>query len=223
VSTRRLPALLIVLALGCGGLFPKSARSDFFLLTALEPAATAGPAAATPSVLLAPVVVPEYLDRPELVTRLASNQLRVEDLELWAEPLRVSVPRTMEQNLATLLGSGRVRQSPWSGPAPPDLVVSVDVHRFEKTSAGKVELAAHWTITDGRGETEPLRRETHLSYATAAGTQAAVAAMSEALAALSRAIAWDVQKIAQGQASASPPPTPPGGGASGPAGGWPPR
>jgi uncharacterized lipoprotein YmbA len=180
---------------------PKSAKSDFFLLTALETAPTAAPTAA-PSVLLGPVVLPEYLDRPELVTRLASNQLRLEDLELWAEPLRASFPRTVEQNLATLLGSSRVQHRPWTGPSPPDVVVSVEVRRFEKTSGGKVELAASWAIYDGTGETERLRRETRLSYAAPGpSTQAAVASMSQAVAALSREIARGVLCLASEQAS----------------------
>ena len=196
-------ALVIVLGtLGCRAVLPKSAKSDFFLLTALEPGPTAAPAAAAPSVLLGTVVLPEYLDRPELVTRLASNQLRLEDLELWAEPLRESFPRTVKQNLATLLGSSRVQNRPWTGPAPPEMVVSVEVRRFEKTSGGKVELAARWTIYDGKGETERLRRETRLSYAAPGpSTQSAVASMSQAVAALSREIASGVQYLARAKAS----------------------
>jgi uncharacterized protein len=194
VSPRAL--LLILGALGCASVLPRSAKSDFFVLTALEPTGER----AAPSILLAAVMLPEYLDRPELVTRLASNQLRVNDLELWAEPLRDSLPHAVEQNLSALLGS-RVRRRIWTVPSPPDLLVAVEVRRFEKTSAGKVELAARWTISDGKGESEQLRRETSLSYAAGPSTQAAVASMSAALAALSREIAADVRRLAGAQAS----------------------
>jgi uncharacterized lipoprotein YmbA len=205
--TRCWPALLVVLgSIGCRAVLPKSARSDFFLLTALEPAPATASTAAAPTVLLRPVVLPEYLDRPELVTRLASNQLRLEELEQWAEPLRESFPRTVEQNLATLLGSSRVQRRPWGGAAPPDVVVLVEVRRFEKTSRGSVELEARWTIYDGTGENEQLRRETRLSYAAGEpSTRAAVASMSEAVAALSREIAGGVRCLARGQANAAGP------------------
>jgi uncharacterized protein len=208
VATRPWPALLIVLgALGCRAVLPRSAKSEFFLLTALEPApktatATAlAPAVTTPYVLLGPVALPEYLDRPELVTRLASNQLRVEDLELWAEPLRASIARTIEQNLTTLLGSDRVQRGPWTSSSPPDLIISVQVRRFERTPGGKVELAARWAIYDGNGQTKRLQRETLLSYAPAPKptTQTAVASMSAAVAALSREIATGVQFVSHGQ------------------------
>ena len=96
--------LVAVLAGACGSLFPKSPPSDFYLLTAAEPPARVSPPAPAPPILLGAVRLPPYLDRRELVTRLAPNQLRVEDLELWAEPLRESVPRTIERDLATQLG-----------------------------------------------------------------------------------------------------------------------
>jgi uncharacterized lipoprotein YmbA len=210
VATSRWPALLIVLgALGCRSVLPRSAKSEFFLLTALEPAprtatATAtspAPAVADPHILLGPVALPDYLDRPELVTRLASNQLRVDDLELWAEPLRASIARTITQNLTTLLGSDRVQRGPWTRSSPPDLIVSVEVRRFERALGGKVELAARWTIHDGSGQTKRLQRETLLSYAPAPtpSTQTAVAAMSAAVAALSREIATGLRRVAHGQ------------------------
>jgi uncharacterized protein len=213
MAPRRWPALLLAIGvLGCGAVLPKSASSDFFLLTALEPApnataTTPGPAAAAPSILIGPVVLPEYLDRPEIVTRLASNQLRVADLELWAEPLRESFPRTVEQNLTMLLASSRIQPRPWTGSSPPDLVVSVEVRRFEKTSGGKVELAARWTIRDGSDQTERLRRETRLWYAPPGpSTRAAVASMSQAVAALSREIARGVvQCLARSQKGSAAP------------------
>ena len=198
MKARPLPALCralaLVLALGCQAVLPKSERSDFFVLTALEPAPVASGASA-PSVLLGPVVLPAYLDRRELVTRLGSNQLRAEDLELWAEPLRDSLSRTLERDLTALLGAGRVQRLPWTAPSPPELAVAVELRRFEKTSSGRAELEAHWTISEGRGATELVRRETRLSLPAGASTQAAVASLSQALVTLSREIAAAVQGL----------------------------
>jgi uncharacterized lipoprotein YmbA len=206
VLTRWLCALLILLA-GCRAFLPRAPKSEFFLLTTLDPPAPAAPdradARAAPSILVGPVVLPGYLDRPEIVTRMGANQVQVEEIELWAEPLRDSIPRTLGRNLATLLDSGAVQREPWTGSSPPDLVVSVEVRRFEKTSAGQVELAARWTI-DARPGEGGTRGETRVAYpASGTSTQAAVAAMSAALAALSREIAAGVQRLARGQASAA--------------------
>jgi uncharacterized lipoprotein YmbA len=191
------PLCAVVFTVGCTSVLPKPVKSDFFVLTALEPAASPAPTPDAPSVLLGRVALPPYLDRPELVTRLANNQLRVDDVELWGEPLRDGCPRTIEQDLAALLGGARVHHLPWTLAVPPDLVVAVEVRRFEPTAAGKVELAASWSIHDGRGENERLRRETRLSYPVGgSGPRAAVGSMSEALAALSREIAEGVRCLA---------------------------
>jgi uncharacterized lipoprotein YmbA len=194
-----LPACLLLcllLASACGSLLPRSPSSSFYVLTAAEPPAAARPPAA-PSVLLGPVVLPEYLDRRELVTRLASNQLRVEDLDLWAEPLRESVPRTIERDLTTALGEGTVQRSPWTGAAPPETAVSVEIRRFEKTSSGTVQLTATWTIREGSAGLVRLRRVTSLSFPSSGSTQAAVEGMSDALAALSREIAGGLRESAR--------------------------
>ena len=183
----------------CASVLPKSAPSDFFLLTAAEPAASDSPTPPAPAarVLLGAVKLPPYLDRRELVTRLAPNQLRVEDLELWAEPLRDSVPRTIERDLATVLGDGGVQRLPWTAATPPTLIIAVEIRRFEKTSHRTVDLAAGWTIADGGTGAVRLRRDTTFSRETTApGTQAAVTAMSDALATLSRDIAAGLLQIA---------------------------
>jgi uncharacterized lipoprotein YmbA len=43
-----------------------------------------------------PVGIPAYLDRPQLVTRLDGNELRVEEFSQWAEPLIDSISRVIE-------------------------------------------------------------------------------------------------------------------------------
>ena len=189
--------LVAVLLGSCGSLLPKSPPSDFYLLTAAEPPAHISPPPLAPPVLLGTVRLPPYLDRRELVTRLASNQLRVEDSELWAEPLRDSVPRTIERDLATLLGDGRVQRLPWTASTPPALVIAVEIRRFEKTSRRTVDFAAGWTIAEGGGGAVLMRRDTTLSREmTAPGTQVAVVAMSDALTALSRDIVAGLHQLA---------------------------
>jgi uncharacterized lipoprotein YmbA len=197
-----LVSLVAVLTGSCGAVLPRSPPSDFFLLTAAAPAAAVPPPAPAPRILLGPVRLPPYLDRRELVTRLAPNQLRVEDLELWAEPLRDSVPRTIERDLATVLGDGGVQRLPWTGATPPTLIIAIEIRRFEKSSHRTVDLAADWTIAEGGNGAVRLRRDTTFSRETTApGTQAAVTAMSDALAVLSRDIAAGVQQVAPTQSS----------------------
>jgi uncharacterized lipoprotein YmbA len=185
----------LILAAGCRTVLPRSERSEFFLLTPVD-AGAAAPAAGAPSVLLGPVVLPEYLQRRELVTRVGANQVREEELELWAEPLRDSLPRTLERDLAALLGRGRIRRGPWTGQTPPELAIAVDIRRFERTSGGQVELVADWAVSDGTAASERLHQQTRLILPAGKTTQAAVASLSRALAMLSREIAQGIEQVA---------------------------
>jgi uncharacterized lipoprotein YmbA len=196
ISCRSFLWLAVGLMSACGSLFPKSPPSDFYLLTAADTPARPPPPAPVASILLRAVAIPPYLDRHELVTLLASNQLRVEDLEVWAEPLRDSVPRTIERDLGTILGEGRVQRRPWTGASPPVLVIDVEIRRFEKTAHQTVELVAAWEVVEGAG-TVRLRRNTKVTLAsTSPTTRAAVTALSDALTVLSRDIARGVQQVA---------------------------
>jgi uncharacterized lipoprotein YmbA len=196
-SLRVFVVFVVFVASSCASVLPKSAESQFFVLSSLEPVARAEPGGQSqPSVLLGTVTLPTYLDRRELVTRLASNQVRVEDLELWAEPLREAVPRALEHDLDTMLGGGKIQRLPWTAHAAPALVVSVDVRRFEKASNRTVELLASWTIGDGASGAVRTRRDTHLTLPIAgAGTQAAVKTLSDALAGLGREVAAAMREI----------------------------
>ncbi len=46
-----------------------------------------------------PVRIPEYLNRPQMVTRGKSNLLTFAQYDRWAEPLGESIERTIAENL----------------------------------------------------------------------------------------------------------------------------
>ena len=76
-------ALLAVLLTACG----RSAPTHFYLLDSGQPPLTAD---ALPAISLgiAPVSVPDYLDRNGLVRRSDGQaRLEVSELDIWAEPL----------------------------------------------------------------------------------------------------------------------------------------
>jgi uncharacterized lipoprotein YmbA len=73
-----------------GGCLPKpSAPTKLYILSPL-----AGPAVEmhnkTDEIFMTigvgPVHLPEYLDRPEIVTRINPNELKLAEFDIWAEP-----------------------------------------------------------------------------------------------------------------------------------------
>ena len=132
---RTLAALMLAACAGCGSTAP----SRFFALTALEPGAE--PAAGEVLVLVDPVGVAEYLDRPQLVRRTSAVELEVDDYSRWAEPLDEALTRVLASDLRQLLASDR------AGPDAGIVRVACHVSRFEADEQGRAVLEARWTIT----------------------------------------------------------------------------
>lgn len=143
---------------------------------------------AVPTVqLLLPVAIPELLERDAIV--VASGQAGVQALSghRWAEPLRDAVPRLLRQDLALLLGNGKV----WVAPLPAGLAVQrllrVELLLLQADAArSSVQLQARWTLSDAAsraaGVTPVLTQVETLSVPiTGADTDALVVAHRLAL------------------------------------------
>jgi uncharacterized protein len=187
--------------LGCSAFSAKPDPSRFFTLSAalppLAPEAAKSPAE-SPGISLGigPVTLPGYLDRQEIVIRVAQNQINLAENDLWAEPLEENFSRVLSQNVAAILRADRVNAYPWAIDKKPVYQVEVEVLRFEANTAQEVQLSARWTVRNS-GKKDSLRyRETRLSRpAKARSTDASVAALSEALADLSREIAAAIESM----------------------------
>lgn len=173
--------LILPLALlaGCGS---SSAPTRYYVLTPLAaPAAAQVPETRDVSVLVTGVRLPQYLDRPQIITRGGDNRLQVSDHDQWGGNLRQDMTRVLAQNLGRLLGSDRVVTAPHSLRASqPDFRVEVEVLRFERAPDGRVHLAAKWWLSRGDGTllASPGAELTGSALPEAGGIDALVASMS---------------------------------------------
>ena len=191
-------AVLSVLLLGCGTFSAKPDPSRFFTLSALpqpeQDAANRPAASAGLSLGIGPVSLPGYLDRQEIVTRIAPNQINLSENDRWAEPLDENFARVVSQNIAAVLRAERIQGYPWPVDRKPLYQVEIEVLRFEADAAQQVQLAARWVVRNTSQKDAVRYHETRLSRAAKdRSTEAAVAALSEVLADLSREIAGVVQ------------------------------
>lgn len=186
---------------GCVSL-KRTPEARFFVLRSLvePPAPPAGePAGGLVGVL--PVVVPGYLDRPQVVTWRAPDELRIDEFLRWAEPLDLGITRTLAENLDTLLADHRVIRSPWPSSAKLRWRVRVHLRLFGPQQDGEVRLEGRWAILAERGERPLLARDTILRRGPFAGVAQAtdagvgVEAMSQLLADLSREIADGIRAL----------------------------
>jgi hypothetical protein len=173
-----------------------SPRSNFYTLA---PSAKTVAAAASYSVSVGPVSVPAAVDRPQMVVRLAPNQVAIDEFHRWASPLPDAISRVIAENLATTLGTPHVTVFSQPTAAGARYRVLVDVLRFESAPGESATLDAVWTVrgtkdgTTRSGRTTASEPVPDREYATLA------AAHSRALGRLSADLAGAIQALERGQ------------------------
>ena len=65
------------------------------------------------SIGVGPVKVADYLDRPQIVTRVTPNEVKIAEFDQWAEPLGQNISRVLADNLSALLCTKVVVVFPW--------------------------------------------------------------------------------------------------------------
>ena len=141
---------LLVLA-GCGS----PLKETFYTLSGPQTPAPIGTAASL-SVFVGPVTVPESVDRLAMVLRTSPNQVEISDAHLWAEPLKSAIPRALAETLMRELGTPNVRAARTGAGSEMDYRVTVEVQRFDSSLEGGATLDALWTVA-GKSRTRTGR------------------------------------------------------------------
>jgi uncharacterized lipoprotein YmbA len=140
--------------------------------------------------------MPDYLDKPQIATRLGPNEIRFDEFNRWAEPLKDNFSRVLVENLSVLLGPDRVLVSTNAGALLSDYQVWVEVIQFDAGPGGDFSLSAQWSLYRPEGKKVLLRKRFHVQeQADGSDYVAMTAAGSRAVAALSREIAEAVEKL----------------------------
>lgn len=191
-------AFLMAAILGCA----RSQSSRFYLLEPISamPDTAAkeaiGSAAEPLTIGIGPIRIPEYLNRPQIVTRSDKNELHLADYNRWAEPLDLSIPRVFAENLAALLGTDRVVLHPWNNSVPVAYRVSVEIIHLDGQAGGIVNLKARWMIFDTAFKQMLVWRTSKIQEPVDGEEMThVVRAQSLALDVLCREIAEEIQQI----------------------------
>jgi uncharacterized protein len=97
---------------------------------------------------LEPVVVPAYLDRPQIVTRSSPTQIKLGEFDLWAEPLGGMTTQVLAESIFRLAPVKTIMTLPQQREMRLDRVVDVVVRRFDCDAGSMAMLEADWRIFD---------------------------------------------------------------------------
>lgn len=110
----------------------------------------AAPKTSNLSLALGPIDLPEYLQRPQIVTRAGDNRLGVDEFNRWGGRLEEEIARVLVVHLGRRLGTDRVYSYPSRIAADTDYRVVLEFRRFDGVPGGEVVLEAAWSLVDDR-------------------------------------------------------------------------
>jgi uncharacterized lipoprotein YmbA len=181
---------------GCSVLGPQPDLSRFYTLSPVADGGSNGGAERGLTYGLGPIVLPPYLDRAEVATRVSAAEVTYSRTDFWAESLKSNLTRVLQQNLLALLGNARIVLYPWPRTGVVSYQVALNVLQFEHTAAGQAQLHVRWSIRDARSGAEVSAKESTFVHALASKTTAAaVTALSDDVGDLSREVAAALQSL----------------------------
>ncbi len=190
-GTAVLAVLLAGSLSGCGS----SPPSSFYTLSpsSLTPIGSVG----DNDITIGPVEIPDYLNRPQIVTRGDGSELKLAEFDRWAEPLDDSIQRMLMTNIGILLHSDQVVGFPSKQRFGLQYHVVVRIQRFDSDNRGNAVLEAKWGILDSKGDrAAPVQRGHFESRAPSANDyNQIVAALDDTVSQLSVAIAHSLIDI----------------------------
>jgi len=95
-----------------------------------------------------PVKIPQYLDRPQIVTQDKNKMLVFAQLDRWGEPLDAALERLITEDLAAMLPAASLQMFPYNFTIPLKYQVLIDIIQLDCALDGDLFLAAQWTIID---------------------------------------------------------------------------
>ena len=149
---------------------------------------------------IGPVRFPDFLDRPQIVTRSGPNRFTISEFNRWGGNLDKDFLNTLTENLSILLPGDQVVVYPWITQVNPAYRVALDIHQFEGQMGDSVLLNVTWSIIDQGGRAESLYIKRSIIAQPVSGHQdydAMVSACSDALAELSKQIAEQIKRVSQ--------------------------
>ena len=131
---------------------PNSPSPRFYVLQAIDKEQVDKKLSIAPDVLIGvgPVKIPEYQDRPQIVTRGKENMLNFAQFDRWGESLDLGVARLIGEDLTVMLPGAKFTLYPWNSTIAVKYQVTVEIVQLESELDKDLFLAAQWMVIDAQ-------------------------------------------------------------------------
>ncbi len=94
-----------------------------------------------------PVEIPDYLERPEIMTKRGTHRVEMAEFNRWAGSFRGNITSVLAENLGLLLETDRIFVQPPLDIRDIDYRVAIQVLRLDSRLGDQVLLKAKWTVS----------------------------------------------------------------------------
>lgn len=160
-----LVCLTLVLILGGCIAISNSPPPRFYALQAIDDSQVSEKFDIPSSVIIGigPVKVPEYQNRPQIVTQDTNNLITFAQFDRWGEPLELALPRLVSADLSVMLPGANLEISPWNLAVPVKYQVIMDVVRLESRLDDDLSLTVQWSVIDLENKKMMLTKKSEFS------------------------------------------------------------
>lgn len=145
---------------------------------------------------IGPMSFPEYLNRPQILTRAGRSELQAAPFAIWAAPLKDNVMGVILDNVVQLTGSEAVYLFPWRADQAPSFQLQMAIDRFDAERNGEAVLVVRWEWLGGDGKPLMARRRSVLRQGVEGDSDdAVVAALSRLIEDYSRTVVARLNRI----------------------------
>ncbi len=143
-----------------------------------------------------PVKIPEYQNRPQIVTRDKEGMLKFAQFDRWGESLDLGMARLIEEELSAMLPEGRFILYPWNPSITVKYQVVVEIVLLDSELDRDMFLAAQWLVIDAKNrETVVIRRSEYKQPIIPQNYSGLAKTLSRACASLSGEIAEALERV----------------------------
>ncbi|TCV89490.1 PqiC family protein [Sulfurirhabdus autotrophica] len=174
-------------------------KTNFYVLSSESPPPVKAVSKPEYRVVIEPATLPEALDRPQIVLRVAPNRYSISDAERWSESLKREIPRVIAEAVGQQLPVAHVAVDLQQGGQGADYFVLIDVLRFESVPGDSITLEAAWSVRNRSGKRLREARSVLVEKVANPGVAPLISAHAKALNALGLKIAHAINSIVHEQ------------------------
>ncbi len=146
---------------------------------------------------IGPIEIPEYQNRPQIVTQDKDGMLTFAQFERWGESLDLGIGRLILDSLVLTFPQAEFQSFPCNFSIPLDYQVMVNILRLESQLDKDLFLAAQWTILDSKNKQMLLTKRSEFRQPIQPHNYSGLAqALSQVVTMLSQEIADNLSGLA---------------------------